>query len=293
MDDLNWLVDGIDIGTSIRRLTKLFESRGFWGASQDARALVGHVVKLDYSGLVLRSNQCLAEQEVSALSRLIERRLAFEPVGRILASRDFRGLELEVSAATLEPREDTEILVEATLAALDDMPLHNAIIADLGTGTGAILIALLVERPECLGVAVDISPAALETASRNAWRHGVSERWLPVAGSYASSLSPGCYDLIVSNPPYIATTDIALLEPDVRNYDPVLALDGGPDGLVAYRQLAPDAFAALKSHGRLFVEIGFDQASAVTEILKESGFKGVSVLRDRGERDRVVMGFRP
>jgi release factor glutamine methyltransferase len=291
-EDMSWLTDEMRIGDIVRRLTRLFQSRGFWGASQDARALVGHVAGLDFTGLVVRSDDIVPAKQRADIADLVRRRLAFEPVGRILGSRDFMGYDLEVSAATLEPREDTEILVECALAFLDGAAIPRPIVADIGTGTGAILIAVLSAAPRSYGMAIDISPLALATAGRNALRHGVADRWGEVISSYASALGAGSCDLVLSNPPYIPTGDIAGLDPDVRDYDPLLALDGGEDGLRAYRSLAPDAFLVLKPGGALMVEIGSTQAAAVSALLANAGFARISVAVDRAGRDRVVIGYR-
>lgn len=294
-DELAWLEGdtAITIGQSVRRLTTLFTARDMWGPSQDARALVGHATGLDYSELVLRADRELTEAERLALLGFVERRLRHEPVGRILGSRDFRGLELEVSAATLEPREDTEVLVEAGLAFLRERGGRGATVADLGTGTGAILLSVLDEIPDAMGVAVDISEPALATARRNAVRVGVVDRFQGVIGDYAPAFRPESFDLILSNPPYIATEVIAGLDAEVRDYDPTLALDGGVDGLAAYRAIAPQAHAALKPGGALMVEIGFDQGEAVSALFVSAGFTDVAVRRDLGERDRVVIGYKP
>lgn len=293
-DDLAWLQDDgtVTVGQSVRRLTMLFTQRDIWGPSQDARALVGHATGLDYSQLVLRADEPLSDRQRGTLLGFVQRRLRREPVGRILGARDFRGLELEVSAATLEPREDTEVLVDAGLAFLRERSGHAAVVADLGTGTGAILLAVLNEIPHAFGVAVDISADALATARRNAVRTGVDDRFQGVISDYASPLRAERFDLILSNPPYIATDIIAGLDAEVREYDPMLALDGGADGLAAYRAIAPQAYAALKPGGALMVEIGFDQAAAVVPLFVSAGFTNVCVHRDLGERDRVVTGLR-
>jgi len=291
-DDLSWLNEPLAVGDLVRRLTRLFKARAFWGASQDARALVGHATGLDFTGLVIRSADLVPLEQRQILAGLLRRRLAFEPVGRILGSRDFRGLDLEVSMATLEPREDTEILVERALAFLQTTTIERPVVADLGTGTGAILIALLSAVPSALGIAIDISDAALATANRNAQRHAVHDRWIGIVSSYASGLAPASCDLIVSNPPYIATGDIASLDPDVRDYDPLLALDGGFDGLEAYRALLPEAWRALKPGRPLMLEIGSSQGEAVSALMAAAGFVDCVVFPDHGGRDRVVTGYR-
>ncbi len=288
--DLSWLADELTIAAIVRRLTGEFASRGFWGPSQDARALVGKATGLDYTGLVVEGDAIAAPDQRAEIERLARRRLAYEPVGRILGSRDFLGFELEVTVDTLEPREDTEILVEQALAFLDTQ--SAAVIADIGTGTGAILIAILAQRQNCIGLAIDISRMALAAATRNAERHGVENRWHPVVGSYATCLAQASCHLIVSNPPYIPSSEIADLEPDVRDYDPRLALDGGSDGLDAYRALIPQAMTVLMPTGALMVEIGSTQSAVVCKLMQEAGFGHISVVPDRANRDRVVIGFR-
>lgn len=293
-DDLAWLEGDapVTIGQGVRQLTALFKAREIWGPSQDARALLGHATGLDYSQLVLRADQVMTDDERVTLASSVERRLRHEPVGRILGMRDFRGLELEVSSATLEPREDTEVLVEAGLALLRAQAGCTPVVADLGTGTGAILLSVLNEIPDAFGVAVDISVEALATARHNALRIGVADRFHGVVADYASAFGPDSFDLILSNPPYIATEVIAGLDAEVRNYDPLLALDGGADGLAAYRLITPQAHAALKPGGALMVEIGFDQGEAVSAFFVSGGFTDVAVQRDLGDRDRIVIGYK-
>ena len=292
-EDLGWLADGLAIGDAVRRLTRIFTARGFWGASQDARALVGHATGLDFTALVIRSTEIVGLREREELDRLARRRLAFEPVGRILGSRDFMGFELEVSNSTLEPREDTEILVTSARMFLDRSAIARPVVADIGTGTGAILIAVLSACPESVGIAIDISPPALATARRNARRHSVYDRWSEIVGSYASALAPGSCDLILSNPPYIPTGDIAALDPDVRDYDPHLALDGGTDGLTAYLALLPQALSALKAGGALMVEIGSTQAAAISTLMAQHGYRSIEIVPDHAGRNRVITGVRP
>lgn len=289
-DDLAFLTDQgpLTIAQAVRRLTASFKAREIWGPSQDARALVGLATGLDFSGLVLCGDEPLPTDQRMVLLQYATRRLRFEPVGRIIGRRDFRGLDLDLTPATLEPREDTSVLVEAGLAFLATERLRHPVVADLGTGTGAILIAILDAVPEAYGIAVDISFDALATARRNAQRLGVADRFAGLVADYGSSFGAGTFDLILSNPPYIASDVIAGLDPEVRDYDPRLALDGGADGLDAYRVLAPQAFAALKPGGRLMVEIGFDQGETAAALIEAAGFANLALIRDTGDRDRVI-----
>ena len=230
------------VETARRALTARFKSAAIESAELDARILTGHALGLDLTGLISAAQRQVTPDELARLEEFAGRRLAGEPVARILGEKEFWGLPLRLSSATLVPRPDTETVVELALELLRaggglDRPLR---IADLGTGSGAILLALLSELPAAQGFGTDISQAALHTASANAARAGLSERATFVACDYASGLT-GPFDLIVSNPPYIRSADIDGLAAEVRNHDPLAALDGGADGLDAYRALIPQA----------------------------------------------------
>lgn len=281
---------GATLGTLYRELRDRFRKAGLASPELDARLLVAAAAGLSPGDVVLRTDDPVSLAVAALARRHAQRREAREPVGRILGERQFFGLDLALSPDTLEPRPDTEILVEAMLARAAD--LTCPLIADIGTGTGAIILALLNELPQARGLAIDLSPGALETARANAQRHGLDDRLAFVQASYAASLAP-VFDWIVSNPPYIASSVIAGLDEDVRAHDPVLALDGGPDGLDAYRAIVPQAFAALRPGGRLGLETGFDQAAAVQGLMQEAGFQDLEIIRDLGGNDRVVTGVKP
>ena len=206
------------------------------------------------------------------LEDFTRRRLAGEPVARILGAKEFWGLPLQLSAATLVPRPDTETVVELALEMLraEPDPKRRLRIADIGTGSGAILLALLSELPDAFGVGTDISVTALRTASSNAARLGFASRAAFVACDYAAALSEP-FDLMVSNPPYIRSADIASLAIEVRDHDPIVALDGGADGLDAYRQLIPQAARRLAQGGVLVVEAGHDQSGDIGELMTAAG----------------------
>ena len=257
------------------------ETRRFWAAKfraggldspeLDARLLVGHALSLDHAGLVAASARELAVDEESAIAALARRRLAHEPIARIFGSKEFWGLELAVNATTLVPRPETETVIDAALAAVDRhaaraRPLH---IADLGTGSGAILLALLSELPNASGVGTDTSPSALAIARGNARRLGLIGAAY-IACDMAAALR-GPFDIIVSNPPYIASADIAALPAEVRLFDPAHALDGGPDGLDFYRAIAAAAPVLLAPDGVLVVELGAGQAQAVATLFAAAG----------------------
>src|SRR5689334_8172181 len=233
---------GPSIENARRTLAAQLKSAGDDEAELDARILLGAVLNLDLTGIIAQASRKLTPAEAALLAQYARRRIAGEPVARILGQKEFWGLPLQLSPATLVPRPDTETVVELALELLRaggnlDRPLR---IADLGTGSGAILLALLSELPAALGFGTDISVDALQTATANAARAGLSNRATFISCDYASGLS-GTFDLIVSNPPYIRTADIDGLAREVRNHDPLAALDGGPDGLDAYRALIPQA----------------------------------------------------
>ena len=210
--------------------------------------------------------------EAGAVAALTSRRLAREPVARIVGRKEFWGLPLKLNAHTLVPRPETETVVEAALAALDrgGARTRTLRILDLGTGSGALLLALLSELPAAVGVGTDISAEALACARDNAAALGLAQRASFVACDYGAALA-GPFDLIVSNPPYIAHGDIAALAPEVSEFDPLRALDGGIDGLDGYRAIAADAPRLLAPNGSLVVELGAGQADAVISLMRGAG----------------------
>ncbi|HEY9452410.1 MAG TPA: peptide chain release factor N(5)-glutamine methyltransferase [Bradyrhizobium sp.] len=263
---------GPDIEVARRTLAARLRSAGIDEAELDARILLGAVLDLDLTGMIAQATRPLTSTEAARLARYAQRRIAGEPTARILGSREFWGLSFQLSPATLEPRPDTETVVELALELLradggSDRPLR---IADLGTGTGAILLALLSELPAATGIGTDISEAALQTAAANAARAGLSGRATFVACDYASGLS-GPFDLIVSNPPYIRSADIGSLAVEVRNHDPLAALDGGTDGLDAYRTLVPQAARLLAPGAALVVEAGEGQSGQIQALMVAAG----------------------
>jgi release factor glutamine methyltransferase len=263
---------GQTIETARRGLTAQFTRAGVDWADLDARMLVGSALGLDLTGLITAGARILNRDEAERLEGFARRRIAGEPVARIVGLKEFWGLPLRLSPATLVPRPDTETVVEAALEILQagsrrDSPLR---IADLGTGSGALLLALLSELPDAFGVGTDISVPALRTARDNARRLGFAARAAFVACDYAVALS-GPFDLIVSNPPYIRSAQIASLEAEVRDHDPHRALDGGADGLDAYRRIAPQAARRLAPGGALVLEVGRGQSGEVQELLTAAG----------------------
>jgi release factor glutamine methyltransferase len=263
---------GQTIETARRALTARFKSGRIDSAELDSRILVGAALGLDLTGMIAAASRRLTPDESSRLEDFARRRLKGEPVARILGQKEFWGLSLTLSPATLVPRPDTETVVELALEMLRTAPDPDRTrrIADIGTGSGAILLALLSELPDAFGVATDISEAALRTARANAASLGLAARAGFVVCDYAAALSGG-FDLIVSNPPYIRTADIATLAPEVRDHDPHRALDGGADGFDAYRALVRQAVQLLAQGGALVVEAGQDQSGPIEGLMTAAG----------------------
>ena len=285
---------GQTIAAARRSLASHLRGHGLESPDLEARLLIGAALQLDLTGLVRHAERVLTTAEADSLETMARRRIAGEPIARIIGSQEFWGLDFALSAETLVPRPDTETLIEA---ALDLVPAGRGgaalRIADLGTGTGAILLALLSEWPGAFGIATDLSLDALHTARGNARRLGLAERARFVACDYASALAPG-FDLIASNPPYIPAAEIGTLEVEVRDHDPRRALDGGDDGLDAYRRIAPQAAALLRSGGLVLLEVGQGQSNAVAELLELAGLTIDQPPRhDLGGIARVVIGRKP
>jgi release factor glutamine methyltransferase len=263
---------GQTVEAARRALTARFKSGAIDSAELDARILVGAALGLDLTGVISAANRVLMADESVRLEGFARRRLAGEPVARIIGNKEFWGLPLKLSAATLVPRPDTETVVELALELLraGPDPDRRLRIADLGTGSGAILLALLSELPNASGTGTDVDNDALQTAHGNAIRLGFASRATFVACDYAAALA-GPFDLIVSNPPYIRSADIGGLATEVRDHDPLCALDGGTDGLDAYRTLIPQAARLLAPRGILVVEAGDGQTSAIGELMTAAG----------------------
>ena len=227
----------------------------------DARLLFQHAAQRSREDIILNPGSDVPLEDAGRFRKLIARREAHEPVSRILGEGEFYGRLFQVTPAVLDPRPDTETLIDAALGFIG----AQARILDLGTGTGAIAVTLLAERADATGLATDVSSAALAVAQVNAGRHGVAPRLNFVEGNWFEPVTDQ-FDLIVSNPPYIPADGIAKLEPDVRDFDPLLALSGGADGLDPYRAIAAGASLHLGVEGHVLVEIGAGQADAVEAI---------------------------
>lgn len=274
----------------MRELRSQFEAAGLADPNLDARKLVGELLGISLEELVLKPQRLVARADAEQVRKAALQRCGRMPVHRILGRRSFFNLDLVLSPETLEPRADSETLVDTALplvrTALSDRGSCN--IVDLGTGSGAICLALLAEAPGATGVGTDISEAALETARTNALRNGLSERFSTACGDWFEAVD-GRFDLIVSNPPYIRSADIASLDPEVRDFDPHAALDGGADGLDAYRLIAAGADRHLHQDGWIVVETGFDQHRAVISIFAACHFDCADRVRDLAGNDRVLV----
>ncbi len=278
---------------AVRDLSVLFREARIDAPEQDARLLVLDACGLSQEGYVLAPQTPLSAEACIRIAEAGQRRLAREPVSRIIGRREFWGRSFELGPTTLDPRPDTETLVEAVLGILDDEGRCSAPlkILDLGTGTGCILLSLLAELPRAEGLGVDIDPDALAVAARNAATHELASRALFCCGNWAAQIS-GRFDVIVANPPYIRHTDIAGLEPEVSLYDPFRALDGGSDGFDAYRRIATETLRLTSPGTLLALEAGAGQMPQLVDLLINSGWaadrSSCRVYADLAGHDRVV-----
>ncbi|HKO73250.1 MAG TPA: peptide chain release factor N(5)-glutamine methyltransferase [Bradyrhizobium sp.] len=285
-------IAGKTVEAARRALATRFRERAIESAELDARTLVGAVLGLDLTQLIAAAGRLLTADESLRIEDFARRRCRGEPIARIIGTKEFWGLPLRLSAATLVPRADTETVVELALEMLraDTRPNRGLRIADIGTGSGAILLALLSELPHAHGIGTDISEAALRTARSNAADLGLANRAGFVACYYLAALSKS-FDLIVSNPPYIRSAEIAELATEVRDHDPLNALDGGADGLDAYRAVIPQSMALLANGGALVVEVGHTQSEHVGRIMTAAGLTPEAPgKRDLAGIERAVAG---
>jgi release factor glutamine methyltransferase len=272
--------------TAQRALTDGFAAAGIETAALDARLILCHALGISHLDL-LRDPEMPIGVTAANIAALANRRMRGEPISRIRGRREFHGLDFAISPAVLDPRPETEILVEAVLPAFADRRLAPLKVLDLGVGSGAILGALLSQLPDAFGVGIDRSEAACRVARVNLARLGLSTRSRIICGDWAEAVS-GAFDVIVANPPYVASDDIAMLARDVREHDPRAALDGGADGLAAYRVLAPAVARVIASRGMAAFEVGMGQADSVAALLKGAGLQALSTRCDLAGHVRVV-----
>ncbi|MFY8039239.1 MAG: peptide chain release factor N(5)-glutamine methyltransferase [Bosea sp. (in: a-proteobacteria)] len=258
----------------------------------DARALLLEATGLAPLDLITGAGDALDEEAAARLEGLVVRRLAGEPVGRIRGQRLFWGLPIRLSVGTLEPRHDSEALIEEALLRFKTRRGEALRVLDLGTGSGCLLLALLSEWPMARGLGIDLSDDAVRTASANAALNGLDGRSVFRTGSWTTAVSKAesraGFDLVISNPPYIPAGEIAALAPEVRSHDPRLALDGGPDGLNAYRVIIPALAGLIAPGGGAVLEIGAGQEGDVSALAREAGFSRISTRRDLGGRVRAI-----
>jgi release factor glutamine methyltransferase len=249
------------------------ERAGITSAKLDARLIVQHATGMSLAQFIAEDDRQISDGEMTLIEELVRRRARCEPVSRLIGEREFYGRNFLISPYTLDPRPDTETLVDAALRIIRSNDSGGVLrIADIGTGSGAIIITLLMEAPDCLGLGSDISEEALAVARANALRHGVGDRVDLVESFWFERIS-GSFDLIVSNPPYVSDGDIPALPKDVFLYEPREALDGGRDGLHSYREIARTIRSYLRIGGHACLEIGWGQEAEITDIMLSCGLK--------------------
>jgi release factor glutamine methyltransferase len=270
---------------SLQTARNILISNGIADADVDAWYLLAHVMGMNRAEYLLHREDTFPEDLVVKFEELVQLRAEHIPLQHITGSQEFMGLEFAVNENVLIPRQDTELLVEEVLKVCEDKS-----VLDLCTGSGCIIISLAKLGKPVQTVAVDISEKALQVAARNAQKHGVG---IELIKSDLYEKVNGAYDIIVSNPPYIRTEEVAALMPEVRDHEPYIALEAGPDGLVFYRRIIEGLAVHLKKGGMVFFEIGHDQAEAVTKLLVDTGYTEVTVKKDLSGLDRVVSARRP
>ena len=271
---------------ALRAAVVQLTAAGIAGAARDARLLLAHAMQIAPDRVTLHLPDAMTPDALARLELALGARAAHQPIAQITGQRLFWGRSFAVSRDTLDPRPETELLVQTALA----QPFETVL--DLGTGTGCILLSLLADRPEAQGVGCDISVAALAVAARNAQSLGLQSRASFQLSDWFSALQ-GQFDLIVSNPPYIAAAEMADLARDVRDWEPHLALTPGGDGLDSYRAIAAGARGHLAPGGRLLLEIGPTQGAAVMDLLARAGLMDLRILPDFDGRDRVICAKSP
>lgn len=280
-------VAGVSLRQALAQTAAQLQQAGIERARAEARLLAGAALNLSLEKIIAEDARLLRADELQALAALAARRVRREPMAQILGRREFYGRPFRVSRDVLTPRPDSETLIEAVLAQVADraVPLR---LLELGVGSGCLLLTLLAELPQADGLGVDISPAALAVARQNAVALGVAGRCRLVEGDWSAAVA-GPFDIVVSNPPYIPAGDIAGLEPEVVQYEPRLALDGGPDGLAFYRRLAADLPRLLAPGGLVAVEIGQGQGGEVGRLFRDAGLALLPARADLAGIERCIL----
>jgi release factor glutamine methyltransferase len=275
----------------VSRVAKRLWQVGIENEEYEARLLVAHALGLPSATVYLEAPEHLSFRQGMDIEHYVERRCKREPLSKIVGEKEFWSLPFKVSKATLDPRPDSETLIEAVL---DYFPDHmaNLRFLDIGTGSGCLLLAALQEYPESTGLGVDISADALKIARHNAEALGMLERTTFAEGCWADAVQ-GVFDIILSNPPYIATAEIEALAAEVREFDPLIALDGGVDGLEAYRQLVPRLIGLLQPEGYVFLEIGYQQQADVMALVAEAGLEVIVCKHDLAGNARCIVARKP
>ncbi len=275
--------------TCLARVSEVLDKAEIDGYDVEARLLCEWATGRDRLTFLTEPDEMVSAEAITNLQKALNKRLFGMPIHRIMGYRDFYGLRLKLSEETLEPRPDTETLVDQVLELIAEKSAAESLLRtlDLGTGTGAIALALLSKLPNAQATGVDVSAQALETAEQNSIANGLSGRFKTLQSNWFENVTEK-FDVIVSNPPYIRTAVIAGLDKEVREHDPLIALDGGADGLAPYRVIATHSYRFLRPAGLVCVEIGYDQASDIKEIFENSGFELIELRKDLGRRDRTM-----
>ncbi|ENN93307.1 peptide chain release factor N(5)-glutamine methyltransferase [Bartonella bovis] len=278
------------LNNTIRSTQEKLRYQGIPEANLDAKLLVEWITSTNPTDQILRPNMRLSSKQIVQLEKAIQRRITGEPTHRIIGKREFYGISFALSQDTLEPRPDTETLIDLVLPILKKQVKKKGKVTllDMGTGSGAIAIAILKQITQIYAIAVDISEDALKTATKNAKHADIAQRFIPLLSDWFTSVT-GQFDLIISNPPYIPEKDIKNLAKEVRQHDPLRALVGGKDGLDFYRKLAHESANYLKEKGYVAVEIGYSQQREVCNLFEKNGFEYLEMRKDLNGIPRALL----
>jgi len=273
--------------TILKDSTNQLKKAGIDNADLDAKILIGHILNYDRAQLITKSENEISQKNTDEINALIKRRLSREPVARILGKREFWGLPFKLNKYTLEPRPDSEILVETAIKLLKNNDRKH--ILDIGTGTGCLLLSILSEIKDATGIGIDISKNAIKQAKENAENLNLEKRSSFKISNWLENINE-TFDLIISNPPYISKEEITTLQPEVKDFDPITALDGGENGLEPYQYLIPILPNYLNKNGIVIFEVGANQSKEVKDLMKENNFTNIKIKNDLGNIERCVCG---